>query len=125
MVHCSVATREAFIGCKWVYKIKHRSDGSIERYKARSIAKGYNQQEGVDFMDYFSLIAKLVTIKVLLALAASHNWYLSQLDVNNVFLNKDLFEEVYMDFPLDIVDRGCLLVMPAKWYTNYTNLYIV
>ena len=59
------------IGCKWVYKIKFRLDGSIECYEARLVAKGYTQQEGVDFTETLSLIAKLVIAKVLLALASS------------------------------------------------------
>lgn len=80
------------IGSKWVYKIKHNLNGSIARYKACLVAKGYDQVEGVDYFESFSLVAKLVTVHLFISIAPAHSWPLYQLDINNVFLHGFLDE---------------------------------
>ena len=87
------------IGCKWIFKKKLKTDGSVDRYKARLVIKGYTQRHGIDYFDTYSPVTKIVTIRTLFALASSNKLLVHQMDVKTAFLNGDLNEEIYMEQP--------------------------
>ena len=84
------------VGNKWVFRIKYNPDGTILKYKARLVAKGFHQVHGVDYTETFSSVVKASTVRIVLSIAIMNNWVLTQIDVNNAFLNGILDEEVYM-----------------------------
>ena len=87
------------VGCKWVYKIKRKADGGIERFKARLVTKGFHQHEGVDFGETFSPVVKPTTIRMVLSLVVSRGWHLRKIDIQNAFLHGILQKDVYMTQP--------------------------
>ena len=78
---------------------KYNTDGFIQTFKTRLVAKGFTQKEGVNYFDTYSLVARIISIKVLFALASIYTLYVHQMDVKTTFLYGDLKEEVYMEQP--------------------------
>jgi hypothetical protein len=115
------------VGVRWVYKVKVKEDGTIERFKARLTAKGFSQKEGEDYDEIYAPTGKATTSRAFLATAAVRNWHVHQMDVNNAFLYGTLKEEVYMEQPEGYDDgsgRVCKLLRsiyglkqaPRCWY---------
>ena len=122
---------------KWVYKLKQHSDGSIERYKARLVAKGFDQRDGIDYFETFSLVIKPTTLRLVLAVAVSRAWPVRQLDISNAFLHGVLDEEVFMEQPQGFIDKTkpdhvCRLQKavyglkqaPRAWFTRLSHALI-
>jgi hypothetical protein len=87
------------IGLKWVFKVKKDPEGNVVKHKARLVAKGYAQREGVDFDEVFAPVARIETVRLLIALAAQKGWQVHHMDVKSAFLNGELREEVYVQQP--------------------------
>ena len=87
------------IGCRWVFKVKRKEDGSVDRYKCRLVAKGYSQRPGIDFDETFSPVVMFTTIRAMIAYATHRGMLIHQMDVVTAFLNGQLDEEIYMDQP--------------------------
>ena len=89
------------VGCKWVFMIKRNAAGEIDKYKARLVTKGYSQVQGVDYNDPYAPIAQLLSLRMILAIAARNNWDIEVFDFHSAFLNGklDQDEDIYMELP--------------------------
>ncbi|GJX19816.1 retrovirus-related pol polyprotein from transposon TNT 1-94 [Tanacetum coccineum] len=95
---------QTIIGTKWVFKNKLDENGVVSTNKARLVAQGYNQQEGIDFDETYAPVARLESIRILLAYACAHDFKLFQMDVKSAFLNGFINEEVFVAQPLGFID---------------------
>lgn len=88
---------KSIVTSKWLYKIKHAANGSIEKYKARFVARGFSQAEGVDYDETFAPVARYTSIRAVIAVVAEMGWKFHQIDVKTAFLNGLIQEEVYIE----------------------------
>ena len=126
---------QSIVGCRWVYKIKPKTDGSVEWYKARLVAKGFTQEYGIDYKETFDPVAHLTPVKCLIVVVAVRRWPLYQMDVKNTFFNGDLLEEVYMQPPPGYPYSGsqvcrlrCTLYglkqAPQAWFEKFSSIVV-
>jgi hypothetical protein len=87
------------VSSKWIYKMKHSADGSVEKYKARFVACGFSQKEGIDYDETFAHVARYTSIRAILAIAAIMKWKVHHMDIKTAFLNSVIGEEVYVEQP--------------------------
>ncbi|GJU87594.1 zinc finger, CCHC-type containing protein [Tanacetum coccineum] len=125
------------LGCKWIIKRKIKVNGTIDKFKARLVIQGFRQKEGIDYFDTYAPVARITTIRLLLALAAIHNLVIHQMDVKTAFLNGNLDKEVYMKQPVGFVMPGyehklCKLVKslyglkqaPKQWHHKFDEVVL-
>ncbi|KAM7461058.1 hypothetical protein LguiA_029179 [Lonicera macranthoides] len=132
-----IARRKKTSWCRRVFTVKYKSNGSLERYKARMVAKGYTQTYGIDYLQTFAPVVKMNMVRVLLSLAANTGWKLQQFDVKNAFLHGHLEEEIYMEVPpgfnFTIEERVVcrlkkalygLKQSPKAWFGKFTKVML-
>ena len=128
---CELPKGQKAVACRWVYHIKTNTDGSIERYKAWLVAKGFSQKPHLDYTETFTPVAKFASLQTVLAMAAAEDMEVHSMDVPSAFLNGDLDEETYMAQPKGLAAPGqehlvCLCRLkkllyglkqsPRQWY---------
>ena len=91
------------VKCRWTFRVKRGAGGQVIRYKARLVAKGFTQRYGIDYLETFALVVKLISLRIILALAAARNYEVDQTDIKSAYLLAKLDEEIYMDIPEGLI----------------------
>ncbi|KAG7584280.1 Reverse transcriptase RNA-dependent DNA polymerase [Arabidopsis suecica] len=125
------------LGSRWIFKTKINADGTLDKLRARLVAKGYEQEEGIDFLETYSPVVRTATVRMILHTAVVEKWDIKQLDVKNAFLHGDLQEKVYMRQPPGFEDpekpdHVCLLhkaiyglkQAPRAWFDKFSSYLI-
>ncbi|GJV34013.1 zinc finger, CCHC-type containing protein [Tanacetum coccineum] len=125
------------LGCKWIFKRKLKVDGTIEKFKARMVIHGFKQRSGIYYFDTYAPVARISTIRLLIAMTSIHNLIIHQMDVKTAFLNGDLDEEVYMNQPQGFIMPGnknkvCKLIKslsrlkqaPKQWHQKFDEVVL-
>lgn len=128
---------EKTVGVKWIYKTKLNESGKVDKLKARLVAKGYTQEYGIDYSEVFAPVARLDTIRLVIAVAAIHGWILLQLDVKSAFLHGEINEQVFVEQPPGYVKEGHehkvyklkkalygLKQAPRAWYSRIESYFM-
>ena len=102
----NLPSKHKAIGNKWVLKIKRKANGSIERYKAQLVVKGYTQKKGVDYKETISQVVSFASVRLILAIVANLNLEFYQMGIKETFLNGELDEEIYIDQPIGFATKG-------------------
>ena len=102
---------KSVVTSRWLYKVKKAADGNVDKYKARFVARGFSQVEGVDYDETFAPVAIFSSIRAVISIVAEMGWRIHQMDVKTAFLNGFLHEEVYLEKPqgFEIHERESLM----------------
>ena len=125
------------LGFRWIFVTKRRIDGTIIKHKARLVVQGFRQKYGIDYFDTYAPVARIATIRLLIAIAAIHGLVIHQMDVKTAFLNGELEEEVYMNQPEGFKVKGqetkvCKLIRslyglkqaPKQWHQKFDEVVL-
>ena len=131
----SLPPRRKLVQCKWIYKTKIVDNGITTKYKARLVEKGYSQVQGLDCNETLAPVARMDSIRMVLAIVASKKWEVHHMDVKSAFLHGDLEEEIYMKQPEGFIDDPSLVCRlrkylyglkqaPRAWYSKMDSFLI-